>query len=305
MIEMFDQLRRFAASDAPALLTGESGTGKERVARAMHELSPRRDGPFVAVNCAAIPEGLMESELLGHERGAFSGALRARPGCFELSDGGTLLLDELAEMPVALQPKLLRILEEGKARRVGGAREVHFDVRVLAATNRNPEEAMAAGALREDLYFRVSLCRLQLPALRERDGDLILLAQHFVQEFNRRHDLEIVGLRDDAKAALAAYSWPGNVRELRNVIGRAGILAGTGWIERSHLPKWICEPKDPPETQSGPGIHFPLGLSAAEVDRRYLLATLEAVDQNKSEAARRLGIDVKTIRNKLKRYGID
>jgi DNA-binding NtrC family response regulator len=298
MNQLRELLELVASSDASALVTGESGTGKEVVARTIHELSRRRGGPFVAVNSAAIPEGLIESELFGHERGAFTGAVRQRDGCFEQADRGTLFLDELAEMPVSLQPKLLRILEENSVRRLGGHRPIPFDVRVIAATNRDPADAVREGMLREDLYYRLNVFEIRVPALRERVEDIALLAQHFIREFNLKHDTDVEGLRDAARVRLEAYPWPGNVRELRNIIERAVILARQGWIETGHLPPYIRGSDD----RRDPVLVIPLGESAAEVEKRLILHTLELVGNNKAEAARRLQLDVKTIRNKLKEY---
>ena len=287
-----------AANDASALITGESGTGKEVVAKAIHRLSARSKRPFVAVNAAALPESLIESELFGHEKGAFTGADRARAGCFEQANGGTLFLDEIGEMPASLQPKLLRILEEGRARRLGGSQEIEFDVRVLAATNQKPAEAVKEGRLREDLYYRLNVFELVLPPLRARLDDLPLLVQHFIGEFNRKHGTAVEGLRRNARDLLLGYSWTGNVRELRNVVERAVILAQEGLVEPSHLPPYLREGEGPGE----PTIVLPVGIPAAEAEKHLILRTLEHVDQNKAEAARRLGLDVKTIRNKLKAY---
>ncbi len=300
MRELFRLIELLASSDAPAIVTGESGTGKELVVRAIHELSARRKGPFVAVNAAAIPEGLIESEIFGHEQGAFTGATRSRPGCFELANGGTLFLDEIAEMPMALQPKLLRILETGKARRLGGSKEITFDVRILAATNRPPAVAVREGYLREDLYYRLNVFELTLPPLRERTEDLPLLTQHFIREFNRKHGLEVEGLSEAAARLLEAHPWPGNVRELRNVMERAVIVAQAGWIEPSHLPPYLRARRG----GGAPTIRIPVGTTFAEAERALILETLERVGGNKAEAARQLGLDVKTIRNKLKRYGL-
>ena len=290
-----------ASSDASALITGESGTGKEVVARAIHALSTRRDKAFVAINAAAIPEGLVESEVFGHEQGAFTGATRARAGCFELADGGTLFLDELAEMPIALQPKLLRVLEDGRARRLGGARDVQFNVRVLAATNRSTAQAMRDGRLREDLFYRLNVFELVIPPLRERADDIALLAHHFMRDCGRKHQLHLEGISDSARELLEAHPWPGNVRELRNVIERAVIVARDGWIERRHLPPYVqaLKPGAPPT------LTLPAGTTLAEAERRLILQTLERVGDNKAEAARQLGLDVKTIRNKLRIYGRD
>jgi DNA-binding NtrC family response regulator len=295
-------IESLASSDASAILTGESGTGKEVAARAIHAASARRDKPFIAINTAAIPEGLIESEVFGHEQGAFTGATRSRPGVFEMANGGTLFLDEIAEMPIALQPKLLRVLEEGHARRLGGSRDIPFDVRVLAATNRPPAQAIREGRLREDLYYRLTVFELTLPPLRERLEDVALLAQHFVREFGRKHGLDVDGVGDAARELLERHPWPGNVRELRNVIERATIVARTGWIEPRHLPPYLQM------LRGGAGqatLTVPAGTTLAEAERLLILQTLERVGNNKAEAARQLGLDVKTIRNKLRAYGRD
>lgn len=294
-------LESLASTDASAILTGESGTGKEVVARAIHAASGRREKPFVAINAAAIPEGLVESEVFGHEQGAFTGATRARPGVFELANGGTLFLDEIAEMPIALQPKLLRVLEEGHARRLGGSRDMRFDVRVLAATNRPPAQAIREGRLREDLYYRLTVFELTLPPLRERTGDIALLSQHFVREFARKHQLDVEGVGDSASELLEAHAWPGNVRELRNVIERATIVARSGWVEPRHLPPYLQALRQGGE----PTLTLPAGTTLAEAERLLILQTLDRVGNNKAEAARQLGLDVKTIRNKLRAYGRD
>jgi DNA-binding NtrC family response regulator len=288
-----------AATDASAIITGESGTGKEVVARALHAASTRRDRAFVAVNAAAIPEGLIESEVFGHEQGAFTGAVRSRAGCFENAEGGTLFLDEIAEMPIALQPKLLRVLEDGRVRRLGGARDVRFDVRVLAATNRDAARAIRDGRLREDLYYRLNVFELVIPPLRERSDDIPLLAHHFVQEFARKHRMPVEGVAASAAQQLAAHAWPGNVRELRNVIERAVIVASRGWIERRHLPPYL-------QMLSGgaePTLTLRAGITMADAERSIIMHTLARVNDNKAEAARQLGVDVKTIRNKLRGYG--
>ena len=297
--ELYRLIGLVASSDASALITGESGTGKEVVARAIHDLSGRRSKPFIAVNTAAIPETLIESELFGHEKGAFTGAVRSHPGCFEQANGGTLFLDELAEMPMALQPKLLRILEENQVRRLGSTRDIRFDVRVLAATNQDVTEATRSGRLREDIYFRLNVFELMVPPLRERIEDLPLLCQHFLREFNTKHQTEVEGLRESTLECLQRYRWPGNVRELRNVMERAVIVAGKRWLEPSHLPVYIRGS----EGDEKAVVVMPVGTSAAEAERRLILRTLEHVGNNKAEAARRLGLDVKTIRNKLRSFG--
>lgn len=299
MRELQRMIGTIAASDAPAIITGESGTGKEVVARAIHAASARRDKPFVAINAAAIPEGLVESEIFGHEQGAFTGAVRSRPGCFEQADGGTLFLDELAEMPIALQPKLLRVLQDGRARRLGGARDVRFDVRVIAATNRSPAQAIRDGRLREDLFYRLSVFELVAPALRERTGDVALLSQHFVREFARKHAMAVTGMSDTARMLLESHPWPGNVRELRNVVERAVIVARKGVIERRHLPPYLQALR----AGGPPTLTLPAGSTLAVAERELILQTLARVGENKAEAARQLGLDVKTIRNKLKTYG--
>jgi DNA-binding NtrC family response regulator len=301
MREVYDVIKLLGTSDASALVTGESGTGKELVARTIHELSGRAHGPFIAINASAIPETLMESEIFGHERGAFTGATSVRPGCFELANQGTLFLDEIAEMPTSLQPKLLRVLEDGRVRRLGGKQEYLFDVRVIAATNQDPRQAVEAGRLREDLYYRLNVFTVALPPLRERKGDIPLLTQHFIREFNRKHSTSVEALRYEALEMLKAYPWPGNVRELKNVIERAVIVARGEWIEPSHLPPYIQNPTDNAESK----IVLPLGITAAEAEKELILETLKKVGNNKAEAARQLGLDVKTIRNKLKSYGID
>jgi DNA-binding NtrC family response regulator len=301
MREVYDLIRAVAGSDAFVLITGESGTGKELVARTIHELSTRADGPFVAINAAAIPSELMESEIFGHEKGAFTGAAGVRAGCFELANHGTLLMDEIAEMPAALQPKLLRVLEDGKVRRLGGRQEYSFNVRVVSATNRDPADAVKEGSLRQDLYYRLNVFTVRMPPLRDRRSDVPLLAQHFVTEFNHKHGAEVEGLREETLGLLKNYSWPGNVRELRNVIERAVILARGHWIELSHLPPYIQDPS----SDSGSKIVLPLGVTAAEAEKELILKTLERTGNNKAEAARQLEIDVKTIRNKLKAYGLE
>jgi transcriptional regulator with PAS, ATPase and Fis domain len=285
-----------ASSDASAIITGESGTGKEVVARAIHALSARRTHPFVGINAAAIPEGLVESEIFGHEQGAFTGANRARPGCFELAQGGTLFLDEIAEMPIALQPKLLRVLETSRARRLGGSRELTLDVRVLAATNRPAGRAIREGRLREDLFYRLSVFEFAIPPLRERVEDIPLLAQHFVREMNRKHRLHVEGVREDACDILVSHTWPGNVRELRNVVERSAITTRAGWIERRHLPPYLHALK--PKALST--LVLPADITLAEVEREVVRQTLARVDGNKAAAARQLDVDVKTIRAKLR-----
>jgi DNA-binding NtrC family response regulator len=298
---VFAMIDTVASSDATVLLVGETGTGKELAARAIHDLSPRSDGPFVALNAAAIPESLIESELFGHEKGSFTGADRTHTGCFERADGGTLFLDEIAEMPVDVQPKLLRVLEQAAVRRVGGSRDLAFSVRLVAATNRDPQAAVADGRLREDLFYRINVFPIHLPPLRHRKEDIPLLAQHFLDLFNRKHSMSLVGVTEAAMDRLLAHEWTGNVRELRNVVERATILARQGWLEESHLPPLVRLSRAVPAN----GLVLPADTTVEEAERLLILETLDRVGDNKAEAARRLGVDVKTIRNKLKRYGID
>src|SRR5688572_4528810 len=301
MHDVYDLIQSLASTDASVIITGESGTGKELAARTIHNMSPRRDGPFIAVNTSAFPESLIESEVFGHEKGAFTGAISVRPGCFELASGGTLFLDEIGEMPLALQPKLLRVLEDGKVRRLGGKQEYSFDSRVIAATNQEPRAAIQEGRLREDLYYRLNVFTVHLPPLRDRREDIPLLAQHFIAEFNKKHKINIEALRDDATEMLMTYNWPGNVREFRNVMQRTMIIAKGEWIEAFHLPPYLRHPG----AESSSKIVLSLGITAAEAERELILKTLEKTGHNKAEAARQLGLDVKTIRNKLKTYKIE
>ena len=300
MREVFAIISEIAPTGASVLLTGESGTGKELAARSIHRLSRRADEPFVAVNSAAIPSELMESEILGHEKGSFTGATSDRQGCFELADGGTLFLDEIAEMPISLQPKLLRVLEDGKVRRIGAPRELDVDARVLAATNRAPAEAIEKGLLREDLYYRLNVFEIELPPLRRRVEDIPLLVDHFVQRFNQRHDTEVEGFAESAIAHLQDHAWPGNVRELRNIIERAVVLVKQGQVEASQLPRNLGT-----GVVVGDTVEIPVGTTIAEAEKELILRTLDETSNNKAEAARRLDVDVKTIRNKLKTWGID
>jgi len=301
MREIYSLIQSVGSTDASVIITGESGTGKELAARTIHTLSARAAGPFIAINASAIPENLIESEILGHEKGAFTGAVGLRPGCFELANRGTLFLDEIAEMPMAMQPKLLRVIEDRRVRRIGSSHEFSVDVRVLAATNKDPRDAVENGLMREDLYYRLNVFTIPLPALRERKGDIPLLAQHFIREANRKHNTQVEGMREEALELLKAYSWPGNVRELKNIMERAVILARGPWIEKTHLPAYVLTP----QSGSMGKIVLPVGVTAAEAEKELILKTLELAGNNKAEAARQLGLDVKTIRNKLKFYGLE
>src|SRR5262245_37691066 len=299
--EVFQLIESVAQRDVSVMITGESGTGKEVVARTIHKMSRRTAKPFLAINAAAIPESLIESELFGHERGAFTGAVATRQGVFEQANGGTLLIDEIAEMPMALQPKLLRVLADGRVRRLGGSYEFEFDVRVLAATNRDPLKAIEDGKLREDLYYRLNVVPIGLPPLRARGEDIPLLVQHFVKEFNGKHNVNIEGVTDEAMTLLKTYSFPGNVRELRNIVERSVVLAKGDWIAEGDLPPYIRDP-----AQRSEKLVFAVGqTTVADAERELILKTLERAGNNKAEAARQLGVDVKTIYNKLKSYGIE
>ncbi len=312
-----------APSSASVIIQGDSGTGKEIVARTIHESSPRRNGPYVAINCAALPESLLESELFGHERGAFTGADQRRAGCFELANGGTLLLDEIAEMKPELQAKLLRVIEDRKLRRVGGSADIALNVRVLAATNRDLGEAIRAGRLREDLYYRLNVFTIALPRLSERLDDLPVLADHFVREFARANSKQISGVDNACLEALKARSWPGNARELRNVIERAVIVSAGPLITVADLPAEGALPPPPaqitaaprtPETSGSmpaeqaapasdpPAQGLPVGQPLREVERQLILKTLEMAGGNRVRAAEILGISPKTLYNKLGRY---
>lgn len=296
MREVYRSIEDVAKTDAPVLITGESGTGKELTARSIHETSLRCNGPFVAINTAAIPEELMESEILGHEKGAFTGAGDLREGCFEQADRGTLFLDEIAEMPLSLQPKLLRVLEGNSLRRVGGSEEMQFDVRSVVATNQDPREAVRDGRLREDLFYRIDVFRIHLPALRERRADIPRLARHFLDIFGRQQGKRVLGLEEETTRLLKAYPWPGNVRELRNVIQRAVVVAEGPRIEPAHLPRHIRQRG----SELTDTLVLETGTTLEEITKQVILKTLDQCGNNKAETARRLGIDVKTVRSRLK-----
>jgi DNA-binding NtrC family response regulator len=302
MRELYRLIDQLAPTSASVLLTGESGTGKEVVARTIHNLSPRRGARFVAINCAAIPETLLESEIFGHEKGSFTGATTSRPGCFELAHEGTLFLDEIGEMPVGLQSKLLRVLEDGRVRRIGGTSEMPVDARIIAATNVDVEERLAAGKLREDLYFRLNVFTLALPPLRERRDDTPILAHHFLQTFCAEHDKTIAGFSDLALELINQYDWPGNVRELRNVIQRAVILCHDDEIQPRHLPPAV---RPTVRRESGPRgtLTVTVGTTLDDVEKAVILETLESCGGNKTRAASMLGITTKTLYTKLRRYG--
>lgn len=304
MMEIFSLIRQVAPTTASVLITGESGTGKELVARAIHQLSPRSGGPFIAVNCAALPESLIESELFGHEKGAFTGAVERRAGCFERAQNGTLLLDEIGEMPIGTQAKLLRVIEESKVRRLGGASDIPISVRVLAATNHAPDKAIQDKLLREDLYYRLNVFHIFLPTLRDRKQDLACIGAALIRDLNRKHGCRVTHLGSEVLHRFEAYSWPGNVRELRNVLERAVILAGEGEIQIRHLPgslapqpQWSSSPAQPED-----GLRLRVGPTMRDVEEAYIRMTLTHTNGHRKRAAEILGISLHTLYNKLRLY---
>lgn len=313
-VELLRTASRIARSKGTVLVTGESGTGKERIAQYIHQNSPRQNGPFIRVNCAALSETLLESELFGHERGAFTGAHRQRPGRFELADGGTILLDELGEISPAMQVKLLRVLEEEEFERVGGTKTLRVDVRVIATTNRHLPDEIAAGKFREDLYYRLHVLPLQVPPLRERIEDILPLANHFLEMYAKQNGLETPILGEEAKSQLMSWSWPGNVRELENVIQRSVVLLESNMVNPENLSfgpptGFSPTPAEPQVTESIPfdtanwedslSDHL-ANLPVADIERVAILATLQSTGGNKTEAARRLGLTARTLSNKIK-----
>ncbi|MFN0120985.1 MAG: sigma-54-dependent transcriptional regulator [Blastocatellia bacterium] len=304
MRDVYSMIEQVAGTSVSVLITGESGTGKEVVACTIHELSPRASRPFVPINCSAIPETLMESELFGHEKGSFTGAVNRREGCFETAHTGTLFLDEIAEMPAVLQAKLLRVLEDRKVRRVGSPRELPVDVRVLAATNKDPHEAVRRGEFREDLLYRLNVIHIKLPPLRERREDIPLLAARMVEDMREKHQRPACMVSDEVLGILSRHMWPGNVRELRNVIEHAVVVCDGPRIEKQHLPMNAAgeRPLAPEDT-----ITLPIGTPLDEAERQMILRTLIKTGNNKTRAAEMLNISLKTLHNKLKLYreGVD
>lgn len=303
MLALKQMIQQVAPEKATVLITGETGTGKELIAKALHAASPRKDALFVAVNCAAIPADILESELFGHEKGAFTGALKERVGKFELADGGTLFLDEITEMPIHLQAKLLRVLQEGVVEKLGGNRQIALDMRVVAASNRDPLQAIKDGKLREDLYYRLNVFQLNSPALREREDDVALLSQFFLAKRN-------TGLTDAALACLRAYRWPGNVRELENVLERAAILAGGQAISPAHLPADIVGAASPATSatlsaleQSNQDAHaYSIPHATTQLERQLIEAALRECKGNKAKAAKLLEISERSLWYKLEQY---
>ena len=302
MQEVMRTVEQAAPSTVSVLITGETGSGKEMVARTIHALSPRANRPFVAINCSAIPETLMESEIFGHERGAFTGAAERRIGCFELADRGTLLLDEIGEMPPPTQSKLLRVLEDHTIRRLGSKNETPVDVRVLAATNKDPEQAVSRGALRQDLYYRLNVFHIHLPPLREHKEDLPLLVEHMLRDINAKHGRRVRGVNAEVMQLFEGYTWPGNVRELRNVLERSAIVCEREQITRAYLSTEFGRGPAAGSTELA-ALRFPIGITVDAAERELITQTLAATSNNKTRAAELLGISLKTLHNKLKEYG--
>ena len=306
MRSLFDTLDRVASASATVIILGESGSGKELVANAIHQLSERRTRPFIAVNCGALPETLIESELFGHERGSFTGAARTHRGCFERANGGTLLLDEITEMPLELQVRLLRVLESGRFSRIGGDQELAADVRVIAASNRDLRSAVASGRLREDLMYRLCVIPVSVPSLRERGDDAVLLAEMFLERLNEEHATAKT-FSPAAHQSIATYRWPGNVRELKNVIHRAYVLSDDE-VEVDTGAEFAAPitPSTPPpraDVAAGNEVRIQVGTSLDVAERALIMATLRALDGSKSKAAHVLGISLKTLYNRLHAYG--
>jgi DNA-binding NtrC family response regulator len=303
MEELFKLIRQVAPSRATVLIQGESGTGKELVAHAVHNLSPRARGPFIAVHCAALPPNLLESELFGHEKGAFTGAVERRRGRFELAEGGTLFLDEISEIEPAIQVKLLRVLEEWKFERVGGQETLETDIRLVTATNSDPKKLVQDGKLRNDLFYRLNVVTINLPPLRERRDDIPLLARHFMQEFARENNRKIEDINPDVLAALTAYPWPGNVRELKNVIERMVVLGRGLRLTLRDLPVLGRETDHSAQITPAGSVPLPAG-SIKETNRRMIMAAIEAAGGNRTLAAKNLGISRRTLHRKLREFGV-
>jgi DNA-binding NtrC family response regulator len=296
-------VEQVAPSGATVLLTGESGTGKELIAGLMHRLSSRADGPFIVLNAAALPATLLEAELFGHEKGAFTGAAQRKPGHFELADRGTLFLDEIGDMPLEVQAKLLRVLQDGTFQRLGGTRTLHVDVRMVAATNKDLTQEVAAGRFRQDLYYRLNVINISLPPLRERRADIPLLAAHFLRHYSEQNDKEVQGIQEEALRHLQAHNWPGNVRELQNVIERAVVLTqGTAiTTEELHL-----EPQQEPfPSPTGAQFVLPATATLAQIEREAIVQALQHSHGNRQAAARQLGIGAATLYRKFKAYQIE
>lgn len=295
---LLDQVALVAPSNASVLVVGESGTGKERLSRYIHQCSNRRNRAFIAINCAAIPEGILEAELFGHEKGAFTGATSSRPGKFELAHMGTLLLDEITEMPLHLQAKLLRVLQEGEVDRLGGRAPVSIDVRVIATSNRDIEKSVAAGEFRQDLYYRLNVVTVRLPALRDRVSDIVPLSSHFLEGFSGMYGRPVPQIGEAAMQAMQAHDWPGNVRELENCMHRAFLMCPNGEVGPEHL----ALPPAAPGQAAASGASISAGMSIRDMERALIQETLQHVQGNRTEAARLLGISIRTLRNKLNEF---
>ncbi|HEY0251780.1 MAG TPA: sigma-54 dependent transcriptional regulator [Kofleriaceae bacterium] len=305
MQQTYQLIDQVSATDATVLITGESGTGKEVVAREIHERSRRKDAPFVAINCAAVPEALLESELFGNAKGAFTDAKTARQGLFAQAHGGTLFLDEIGEMAISMQPKVLRAIQERKIRPVGAESELSVDVRLVTATNRDLEEMVEQKAFREDLYYRINVIHIPLPPLRARGGDVLLLAQHMLRQYAAVFDKKVMGISPAAAERLVSYDWPGNVRELGNCLERAVALAHFEEIQVEDLPDKIRQPRQTPRSTSITHNDLPELLTLEEIERRHSMRVLEACNGNRTDAAKILGLDRKTLYRKLLRWGVN
>lgn len=298
MMKNFDVCRKVAPTKASVLITGESGVGKELIANAIHNLSPRKDGPFVKVHCASLAESLLESELFGHEKGSFTGAVGRKRGRFELADGGSIFLDEIGEINQQVQIKILRVLQEKKFERVGGEETIEVDVRIIAATNRDLEKEVEEGRFREDLFYRLNVVRIHVPPLRERKDDIPMMVASFIKEFSNENQKKIEGVDLKARNILYSYDWPGNVRQLRNCIESAVVMAEKNVITAEDLPPGIMPGHE------GQCIKIPLGTTASEAEKEIILQTLAANNGNKSKTADMLGIGRKTLHRKLNEYGV-
>jgi two-component system response regulator AtoC len=312
MLRIFAMVERVSTSDASVLVQGESGTGKELMARAIHYSSPRKNKPFVPVNCAALPESLLESELFGYDEGAFSGARKRKPGRFEIADGGTILLDEVGDLPLAMQPKILRAAEEKVIERLGGTRRIPVDVRIVAASNRDLRREVNEGRFRQDLYFRLAVITVSIPPLRERKEDILLLANHFLQEFCSDLGRQSPSLSDSTTDALLAYDWPGNVRELKNAMQHLALLCDDSVVEPHSLPDWIllAEPSELARVAGDDPLKAPISLKESrrraftETEKRRIVEALRIFDGNRTRAAEYLGISRRSLQLKIKRYGL-
>jgi DNA-binding NtrC family response regulator len=307
MQQVYAAIQQAAPTTAPVLITGETGTGTAVAARAIHRLSTRFSGPFVAINCAALPETLIESELFGHEKGAFTGAVERRSGCFEQAQGGTLLLDEIGDMPIGMQAKLLRVLEESSVRRLGGKTQCDVDVRIIAATNHSPEEAIKGHQLREDLYYRLNVFHIPLPALREHKQDLPAIVEALIVDLNKKHTCRVTDLHPDALEQLMNHHWPGNVRELRNAMERAVVLTGEGTImpRNLRLAPAAAAPDEIKRTESDGHLTVPVGGLIKDVEKAYIQLTLKHTKNNKRATARVLGISERTLHNRLAEFAAE